>query len=193
VHSRRELEAIILSEIKHCQADHKGHEDSFVELKRELPDPPKAARRIAALCNSAHGAEAIWILGVDNKSGTVIGLQSTEIADWWAQVVKHFDEEKPDMVHVVVHADNSLPVIGMFFTTDRAPFVIKIEGGVAQLEVPWREGTLTRSARRHELMRILGPIILQPDVRILELTVSASRNGRIPAFESEHPGLNRPV
>ena len=165
--NRQELEAIIRREVDRFRRDGRGHEDSFMELKRQFPEPQKAARRIAALCNSAHGADAIWIIGVDDSTGEVYELESTELQEWWPNVLKWFDEIAPDMAHIVVHLDNGKPVVGMFFTTDQAPYVVTVPaGGRVDREIPWRQGTITRSAHRREVMRMLAPAILQPRARL---------------------------
>ncbi len=54
----------------------------------------------------------------------------------------------------------SVIVVAMLFETDRAPFVVKnpaygtVGGDPVSLEVPWREGATTRSARRRDLLRL---------------------------------------
>jgi hypothetical protein len=59
------------------------------------------------------------------------------------------------------------------FETDRAPYLVKNPvfgkpgGGSVSWEVPWREGTSTRSARRAELLSILASSSRLPLVEIL--------------------------
>lgn len=143
------------------------HEDSIVELKSEWPtDFYRAARRIAAHANAARGERILWIIGLDEKSG-ILGVDHLEMANWYEQVKSHFDEITPDMI------DQNVPVKGktlvaLLFATDNAPFVIKTRGADDKLEVPWREGTRTRSARRGELLRLLLPLAKLPSLKVLD-------------------------
>ena len=59
-------------------------------------------------------------------------------------------------------------VLALHFATDRAPYVVKCpSSGRSELEVPWRRGTRTRSARRHELLKLLLPAVSTPDATVL--------------------------
>ncbi|MEL4893987.1 hypothetical protein [Crocosphaera sp. Alani8] len=53
------------------------------------------------------------------------------------------------------------------FETDRSPFVVKNQKDHNFNEVPWREGTRVRSARRSDLILLLSPIEKLPDVEIV--------------------------
>jgi hypothetical protein len=172
------MEAQIRETLSRFREGNRGHEDLFIELKRELPtDPSRAARRIAALCNSAHGAEALWIVGVDEKTGTSQHdmQQNVDVGRWWPQVTRCFDDIAPDMRHVIVHVEEGQPVIGLFFATDQAPYVIKLSGGVTQKEIPWREATNTRSATRREIMQMLAPVVNIPRIDHIQTYISAQR------------------
>jgi hypothetical protein len=57
-------------------------------------------------------------------------------------------------------------VVALLFQTDRAPFVVNAKDGF--LEVPWREGTRTNSARRSDLIRLLTPTVRIPDFEVME-------------------------
>src|SRR5262249_30446333 len=67
-------------------------------------------------------------------------------------------------------------VVGMLFDSSRAPYVVKARVA-AETEVPWREGTRTRSARRQDLIRLLAPTIRLPRVEPIrgELHVDPSQ------------------
>ena len=52
---------------------------------------------------------------------------------------------------------------------------MKAEAG--RLEVPWREGTATRSARREDLVRILSPLQRLPDLEVLGAALEMERPG----------------
>jgi hypothetical protein len=141
-------------------------EDSRVELKAEWPEPQKAARRIAGHANAARGAEILWLIGVDEDRG-VVGAEANEFAAWFPQVEAGFDGLAP--AHTELHVPTTgQTVVAMLFETERAPFVVKnpaygrTGGGSVELEVPWRDGTRIRSARRSELVRLLSPLAEQP-------------------------------
>jgi len=65
-------------------------------------------------------------------------------------------------------------VAALCFDTSRAPFVVKnpafgkTEGGPVKWEVPWREGTKTRSASRNDLVLLLSPLSKLPKIEILD-------------------------
>src|SRR4030095_14124197 len=68
------------------------------------------------------------------------------------------------MTDIAVTADGHT-FVALLFTTDRAPFVVKATGDL--LEVPWREGTRTKSAKRSNLVRMLAPTTRLPSFEIL--------------------------
>jgi hypothetical protein len=140
-------------------------------MKAKWPEPSKVARQIAGHANAARGEHILWIIGLDEKSG-VVGADNTELADWLPEVKKCFNGISPDVTDLNVPVDDKT-VVAMVFSTDRAPFVVKNEAfgksgsGPVELEVPWREGRSTRSARREDLVRILVPISRLPSVSLL--------------------------
>ena len=75
-------------------------------------------------------------------------------------------------------------VVSLVFETDRAPFVVKNPNfnktkDKIKFEVPWREGTSTRTAGRTDLLRLLVPITHKPEIEVLggELTYGKNING----------------
>jgi hypothetical protein len=150
-------------------------EDSLVELKANWPDARKAARQIAGHANAARGEPILWIIGADEKTG-VKGADFKELSSWHAQVHAEFDGVSPPVDSVNVPFQNST-VAALCFDTERAPFVVKNPafntpgGGAASLEVPWREGTRTRTATRADLIRILAPKRLHPKLEVLRGTL----------------------
>ena len=128
-------------------------EDAQVEVKSAWPPPDaKIARRIAGHCNASRGEPVLWLIGVDEKSG-VVAFEPKDPADWWPQCTKHFDGTAPGVIDVACRY-NKQPFVAMLFVTDQAPYVVKCDSskGVQDREVPWREATAVRSARRHELI-----------------------------------------
>jgi hypothetical protein len=149
-------------------------EDSRVEVKREWPNPVDAARLIAAHANAAHSAPILWLVGVDEKAKAVPGADYKELANWFPTVQAQFDEMSPMLqdLNVPYQGGN---VATLCFETDRAPFVVRNpEGGRIGHEVPWREGTKTRSARRADLLRLLTIRAALPEVELLSASLSVS-------------------
>jgi hypothetical protein len=71
-------------------------EDDLVELKRDLPsEHQSAARRIAAMANSARGETFIWVVG-GHPDGAHAPL-TQDLADWWPQIESWFDGDAPVM------------------------------------------------------------------------------------------------
>ena len=100
-----------------------------------------------------------------------MGAQANELATWFTQVEAEVDGLSP------VHTDLNVPttgqtVVAMLFETERAPFVVKnpaygqTGGGPVELEVPWRDGTRVRSARRSEMVRLLSPLAESPKMKV---------------------------
>jgi hypothetical protein len=151
-------------------------EDSRVELKREWPTAVEAARRIAGHANAAQGEPILWLIGVDEKAHSVVGASFNELANWYPAIESQFDDVAPSLQELAVPY-GGLTVVALLFETDRAPFVVKNPaGGHIDWEVPWREGTKTRSVRRVNLLRLLSGLTPLPDVELLEanLTVRPS-------------------
>ncbi len=156
-------------------------EESRVEVKTTWIDPQDAARIIAGQANAARGEPIFWIIGVDEKNPNPVGVKKEELAVWWEQVKSNFEGIHPSMTDINVPVDGAT-VVSLFFETDRAPYVVKnpdfnkVKGKI-KFEVPWREGTSTRTARRSDLLRLLVPITHKPKIEILggELVCSENR------------------
>jgi hypothetical protein len=154
-------------------------EDSRIELKSGQIPPEKAARRIAGHANAARGDQILWIIGVDEKEREVVGvLDDEDFSRWYRSIEVQFDGLAPSFTHLNIPVDGKI-VIALLFDTDRAPYVVKNPAfgksvDAVALEVPWREGTSIRSARRSELIRILSPLQKLPILKFLEGYLSAS-------------------
>lgn len=159
-----QLEALVIAAVDAVKAGVKP-EDDRIEFKRGWPSVDKA-RQLAATANQALGDHVIYVIGVDDKTGTVYPLDDTDPATWWAQIESRFNEVTPDLIrHLGIQISDSERVVALLFQTDRAPYVVKVgaEGG-GELEVPIRAGTRTRSAKRHELIRMLYPAVSVPSL-----------------------------
>src|SRR5262249_28018258 len=139
------------------------HEDSRVECKAEWIDPSAAARRIAAHANAAGGGPILWLIGLDGRRG-IIGAANTDLTHLGASVQSEINELPPRMYDLLIPADDKT-IVALLFETDRAPFVVKARDGY--LEVPWREGTRTNSARRSDLVRLLTPVLRLPQFEVM--------------------------
>lgn len=147
-------------------------EDARVELKADWPEPEKAARRIAGHANAARSESILWVIGLDETRG-VIGVRASEVSEWHAQVNRHFDGLAPSLQDIAVPT-GSVTLVALLIDTSRAPFVVRNPvagqpgGGPVGREVPWREGTAVRSARREDLIRILTPAQYAPTIEVLD-------------------------
>ena len=159
-------------------------EDARVELKAEWLDPEKAARRLAGHANAARGDPILWVVGVSERDG-ITGAMHRDLATWYPKVQARFDGVAPELVDLIVPVGNK-SVVALLFETGRAPFVIinplfgQVKGALER-EVPWREGTAVRSARREDLMRLLIPRLHRPELEIITGSAALSAEfGRIP-------------
>ena len=140
-----------------------------MEVKSNFPsEVRRVARQLAGHANAAGGEPIIWIFGLDQETRCVTGVSGVELSDWQNQLRACFDDGvSPQATDVVLEIDGR-KVIAMSFETERAPYMIKsATGGSPELEVPWREGTRTRSANRSELLRLLVEKIDNPSFEIL--------------------------
>jgi len=157
-------------------------EDSLVELKARWPEPRHIARQLAGHANASAGAVILWLIGVDQKKG-IVGVTNLEVGDWYNQVRAEFDDRvAPALLgHPVFDVDDK-SVVPLAFSTDRPPYVVQNperdtpKSGPFSLDVPWREGTNTRSANRSDLLRILLPQARSPLLEVLGCEVWASNN-----------------
>lgn len=123
------------------------------------------------------------LIGVDEKAQNVVGADAEDMATWWPQVQKHFDEIAPEVVrhfHVLVHEK---PVVAILFDATRVPYVVQSAEAQVQREVPWRGASMTRSARRSELLELLVAHVFVPaiDVRSASVVLSLTDSGMLAA------------
>src|SRR5687768_5866162 len=96
-------------------------EDARVELKSDWPrEHRKAARQIAGLANAARGEPVLFLVGVDEKAGTVSGAAMTDLVAWHAQVVRCFDSVSPIM-HEHAFGIDGHTVVALQFDTIAPP------------------------------------------------------------------------
>ena len=116
-------------------------EDARAELKSTWPtDHTRAARRLAGHANAAQGEPILWLIGVDEKGQSVPGVSAEEMSSWWAQVSTCFGDGTYPVPQELAMPTEGVTVVAIVFETDRAPYLVKAEGGGSiQFEVPWRE------------------------------------------------------
>jgi hypothetical protein len=182
-----EIEAWVLRLVETVRAGNKV-EDTRAELKGDWLEPAKAARQIAGLANAARGESVLWVIGLDEERG-VLPRSAHDLADWWAQVRRRFDEDlAPEMKDVCVPTGDNTNVMALLFETDRAPYVVKnSEGGQVEREVPWRDGTATHSARRSNLVQILAPVVHAPRIELVGADLYLERPHSQPGLPSGRP------
>lgn len=175
----QQLEALVLAAIERVRGGGQI-EDDRIEVKRELPEPSKA-RQLGGAANRGRGAPLIYIIGLDEKTGTVHPNGGTDVASWWSQMSARFDQLPPEMVrHLNIPVGLGESVTAIQFATDRAPYVVTSNvGGSPEREVPLRDGTRTRSATRSELLRMLIPEVGNPPVVILSGSLSGQWNAKV--------------
>ena len=164
----QQLEVLVLAAVERARKL-QPIEDDRIEVKREWPEPAKKASQLAGSANRARGEVVIYVIGVDEKTGLIHNPGSVEPAVWVAQVAAEFDGVPPDfLLHQNVPIDENESVVAILFGTDRAPYVVKTSGGNSEFDVPIRELTRTRSARRDELLRMLVPTTAVPPLLLLD-------------------------
>lgn len=154
-------------------------EDSLIECKANWPGIDKA-RQLAAHANSARGEEIIWIVGIDEKARQITRPDPIDLANWWPEFSKAFDEVAPAINDHVINVGEGKTVTALVFSTDQTPYVVKTgaQDGRAEREVPIRSGTRTRSAKRYELVRLLHPASSVPNVALLWGILTAAPSER---------------
>jgi hypothetical protein len=168
-----DLEARVITAVDQIRARQPVEHD-LIECKRSWPQEKKA-RQLAGSLNRAGGDPVIYIIGIDEKTGEVHDVSGIDILDWWSQIVPQFDHTPPELVrHLNVQVGEAGEhVVAVAVASDRAPYVVKTGSANPSLEVPMREGTGTRSARRDELLRMLIPTVRLPQVVLLEVELNS--------------------
>lgn len=149
----------------------KPAEDARVEVKADWPPPEDhrdIARRIAGMCNAAGLEPTLLIIGVNEKDHRITGATMTDAASWWPSVVKYFESSAPTVRDHIFKLDETHTIVAIQFDTDSAPYIVTTGDGRVSHEVPWRELTRVRSARRGDLLKILVPKVREPRIEIME-------------------------
>lgn len=165
---KRRLEARVLELINRVVVERGAIEDDETECKSEWPsDTSKSARQIAGLSNAARGRDVLWLIGLDEKTGTINSVEQTELSNWWSSVSAEFDSVAPEIQSLWVSTEHG-SVMALLFTTDRSPYVVKVKPGTASVhkEVPWRGANGTNSAKREQLLSLLVETTSVPEIQL---------------------------
>lgn len=163
---RIELESRIYSVVRSVTESTIRPEDTLLELKRGWPTPPGAdACQLAAHLNASMGQPALWIFGVDENTSATTGVDAALMDSCIAGFRAKMDGVLATEMTGVVDIDGK-PVVGILWRSDSVPYVAKLSA-VHERDVPWRDGTTTRSAHREELVSILAPLASRLDLEVL--------------------------
>src|SRR5437868_1290818 len=133
-----------------------------------------------ACARSGHAERSqpiLGVVGVDGSNGDVFDAPPPEdMAAWWPKFVTNFNEGiAPELqFHFAVPCYGKNLYV-LYFQTDRAPYVFNT--GNDRLEVPFRRGTETRSAKRSDLLRILAPVSVRPDFELQDVDFYHASSG----------------
>jgi len=170
-----QLEVVVLRAVEALREGH-AVEDDRLEFKRDWPGPDKA-RQLAGAANRSRGDDLIYVIGIDENTGVIHPTGGVDPANWWSSLESSFDEISPELVrHLSVPITDTERVVALHFRTDRTPYIVRVQnGGATEREVPIRDGTRTRSARRHELLKMLYPSAELPQLTLLEGSLRAAK------------------
>lgn len=151
-------------------------EDDATELKAAWPtDFRRAARRVAGHANAAAQQPIFWLIGVDEEGRRISGAGAVDPAAWYPQLQAQFAAGwAPGLLHTVNVPRDEGVVVALVFDTIGAPFQVRADPDL--LEVPWREGTRVRSARRHELLATIANVVRLPQIDIVDAYMTAQTN-----------------
>jgi len=140
-------------------------EDAGLELKGSPPGPEAKAAQLAGAANASGGDPIVWVFGIADD-GTFVDITGFEFDDWFAKMPSQFDGPYPEPTIAWLEYEGN-GILAASFRTDHAPYVVKRATDPRQRETPWREGSLTRTATRSELIRMLLPLARLPRIEVL--------------------------
>lgn len=168
-----DIEARVLK-IAEAVSSGRSWEDTYVELKREIPkDHLKAARQIGGALNAGYPEPVIWVIGLDEKAGAITP-QTEELHSWWGGVKKCFNELAPDFTDLKVPFRGEVLTV-LWFSENRAPYVVEFQTkNGKQREIPWRQGSGAQNggATRGQLVQLLAPLSKLPQVELTRVRVA---------------------
>ena len=159
-----ELEAWVRRVVSAVQAGN-DYEDSLVELKFEWPEVDRFAPRLAGHANAMSGHELLWIIGL--SEGGDLRTVTRDAATWWPPLQKRFDGPAPRLdktLHVQIGNET---LTALLFEANAAPYILVNPAGLISRWMPWREATATRAANRSEVLRVLEPVVLAPEIAVV--------------------------
>src|SRR5262245_31322157 len=96
---------------------HQPTEDARVEGKASWLDVKNVARQLAGHANAAKGEFVLWLIGVDEKGGTIPGADHRELNNWYPQLMKEFDDVAPGLSADVNIDVSDKTVVALLFET----------------------------------------------------------------------------
>src|SRR5690349_4213181 len=101
-------------------------ESSIIELKAEWPDASGAARQICGLCNSGRGSPVILIIGADERSGRIPGVDERDLDSWYRSLEKWFGEGAPRLIQDTTAERQGRSVRSLLFDTSKRPYSCRV-------------------------------------------------------------------
>ncbi|MHB8744076.1 MAG: hypothetical protein ACYC9L_13230 [Sulfuricaulis sp.] len=145
-------------------------EDAGLELKGPPPGPQHKAAQLAGAANASGGDPIVWVFGIADD-GRFIDIKGFDFDDWFAKMPGQFDGPYPEATTVWLEHEGHA-ILAASFRTDHVPYVVKRNADPRQRETPWREGSLTRTATRSELIRMLLPLARLPRIEVLGASIA---------------------
>lgn len=176
-----ELELFVLRAAD-LAAGGKRIEDARIELKREWAvgdDEPTAARQLAGLCNASASPWVVWLVGL-GQDGSFGDVNAVDPSEWFSKIKRYFEGVAPSIILDLRIPFKEHVLIAILFDCSRPPYVWsnpefgRGKGAIAR-EVPWRELTAVRAAKREDLLRILAPQRRVPQVELVQAGVYLTR------------------
>lgn len=140
-------------------------EDAGVELKGTPPSPETKAGQLAGAANASGGDPIVWVFGIADD-GSFVDIAGFDFDQWFAKIPSQFDGPYPEPTIAWLEEEGH-GLLAVSFRTDHAPYVVKRSSNPQQRDMPWREGSHTRSATRSELIRMLLPQARLPRIEFL--------------------------
>jgi hypothetical protein len=169
-----EADAWILETLHHISF-RTPFETTHLELKKQLVPPKDFAAQLAGLANAARWSPVLVIFGADRSE--ICGLSPFEVGDWYAELRAVFEYgHAPSILYQNFLLFDGKTVAAFVLETADPPYVIGPGKKGSSREVPWRYGSNTGPAGRHELLRLLIQQTRNPEIEVIggEIVVGAS-------------------
>lgn len=146
--------------VDHLIANASPGENTFVEWKVEWPKPEAFAVQLASLGNAARGAPAFLLVGLEDKTGRVVGAQATDLQEFRTNVEARFDGRVVPKILFAFHLERVGKLVHVVvFDTSDPPYVVRPKDAsrADQWVIPVRRGSDAEPANRRDLLRMVVP------------------------------------